>query len=308
MKIDELKRILIIGAGTMGREIGLQCALYGYEVVLYDIAPAVREAVLPALKAGQDDYVNLARFPQAQVEAALQRITVSGDAPAAAAEVDLVCECVPEEPKLKGRVLGQFNQLCPRQAIFTTNTSTLLPSQFAKATGRPAQFAAMHFHTPVWYSNVVDLMPHPGTAAETMQLLEAFAPRIGQVPVVLKQEHNGYVFNAMLSAVNREAMTMAANQVASIEDIDRAWMGVMKMGIGPFGIMDLVGLDTVWHITHYWAKKAFWIRQLRKNADFVKGYLDRGYLGRKSGQGFYRYPNPAFQDPGFLAGQPSSEL
>ena len=104
----------------------------------------------------------------------------------------------------------------------------------------------------------------------------------------------------MFSAVNREALALAANGVATVEDIDRAWMGIMKMPIGPFGMMDLVGLDTVWHISQYWARRAFFMRQLKKNADFVKPYVDRGWLGMKSGRGFYTYPNPAFQQPGFV--------
>jgi 3-hydroxybutyryl-CoA dehydrogenase len=107
----------------------------------------------------------------------------------------------------------------------------------------------------------------------------------------------------MLSAMLTEAQTMAADGVASVEDIDRTWMGVMKTSIGPFGIMDLVGLDTVWHITDYWARKAFWMRRLRRNANFLKEYVDKGYLGRKSGQGFYSYPEPAYEQPGFVQGE-----
>jgi 3-hydroxybutyryl-CoA dehydrogenase len=144
-------------------------------------------------------------------------------------------------------------------------------------------------------------MPHRGTTSEVIALTIAFARRIGQIPIHLQRESHGYVFNTMFGAVNREALTLAANGVASIEDIDRAWMGVMKMPIGPFGMMDLVGLDTVWHISHYWARRAFFMRQLKKNAAFVKTYVDRGCFGLKSGQGFYTYPNPAFQQPDFIA-------
>jgi len=103
----------------------------------------------------------------------------------------------------------------------------------------------------------------------------------------------------MLGALNGEALSLAADGVASVEDVDRAWMGIMKMPVGPFGIMDLVGLDTVWDITDFWARQLGDPR-LRKNADFVKAYLDKGNLGIKSGQGFYQYPNPAFQQQGFV--------
>ncbi len=230
-------------------------------------------------------------------------MTTASDAQEAASEVDLVSESVPEDPKLKGEVLARFDKLCPARTVFTTNTSTLVPSQFSEATGRPSQFAAFHFHLPVWVANVVDIMPHPGTSEETVALLQDFARRIGQIPIVLQKEHGGYVLNTTLSALLREAQTMAASGVASVEDIDRAWMGVMKTSIGPFGIMDLIGIDTVWRITDYWAKKAFWMRELRRNAGFLKGYVDEGHLGQKSGRGFYDYPDPAFAQPGFVQGE-----
>lgn len=102
--------------------------------------------------------------------------------PKIASQADLVSEAIPEDPKLKGEVFAQFNQLCPAHTIFTTNTSTLVPSMYADATGRPDRFAALHFHVYVWISSVVDIMPHPGTAVATLNLLEAFALRIGQIP------------------------------------------------------------------------------------------------------------------------------
>jgi 3-hydroxybutyryl-CoA dehydrogenase len=178
----------------------------------------------------------------------------------------------------------------------------LLPSMFAGVTGRPAQFAALHFHQVVWESNVVDIMPHPGTDPETVVLLKAFAQRIGQIPIVLQKEHYGYVFNSMLSALNRAAISLAANQVASIEDIDRAWMGVMKTPIGPMGILDLIGLKTAWDITDYWAGTLD-DPELQKNAAFLKQYVDQGHLGVKTGRGFYSYPDPVYQQPGFFEGE-----
>ncbi len=145
-------------------------------------------------------------------------------------------------------------------------------------------------------------MAHAGTDAAVTAAVVAFARRIGQIPIVAKKESSGYVYNAMLSALNRAALTLAAEGVADVADVDRAWMGIMKMPIGPFGIMDAVGLDTVWRITEYWAGVTG-DPQLRANATFLQDYLDRGRLGLKSGGGFYDYPNPAFGRPGFLTGE-----
>jgi 3-hydroxybutyryl-CoA dehydrogenase len=303
MRIDDVRRVLVLGGGTMGLQIGLQAAAHGYDVVLYDSEPAAVDGARRRLLGYGEAAVAAGAVDAGQLERALARIEPTADPAAAAVEADLLCEAVPENPGLKGRVLGQFNELCPDRTVFATNTSTLLPSMFAAATGRPDRFAALHFHLPVWSSNVVDVMPHPGTSAETTELLVAFARRIGQIPIRLRQESYGYVFNALYTAINREAITLAANGIASIEDVDRAWMGIMKMPVGPFGMLDGVGLDTAWEITDYWAGELN-DPQLRVNADFLRGYLDRGRAGVKSGAGFYQYPDPAYNAPGFLESGP----
>ena len=300
MSIQDVRRVLIVGSGTMGLQIGLQCATHDCHVVLYDVDPAALATGMTRIRGYADEQVAAGLIDAGARERALAIITTTTDPAAAAADADLLSESVPEDPALKGRVLGQFDSLCPPRTIFTTNTSSLLPSTFAAAAGRPDRFAALHFHQPVWQSNVVDVMPLPGTAPETTELLWAFARRIGQVPILVRKESPGYVFNAMYNALNREAITLAANGVASVEDVDRAWMGIMKMPIGPFGMLDGVGIDTVWHITDYWAGRTG-DAQLQRNAAFLRGYIDRGCVGVKSGEGFYRYPGPAWATPGFVA-------
>jgi 3-hydroxybutyryl-CoA dehydrogenase len=301
MNIDDISCVAIVGSGTMGQQIGLQCAMHAYDVILYDIAPEALQNARSQIKTYADGLVSQNRLTQNEAETALSRIRYTTN-PQDAAEADLLSESVPEDPVLKAKVFAQFNPICPPRAIFTTNTSTLIPSMFADATGRPAQFAALHFHGYVWDSNVVDVMPHPGTSPETVQLLLAFAKKIGQIPILLKKESYQYVFNAMLGAWNTAALKLVTDGVASVEDVDRAWMGVMKTPIGAFGIMDLVGLKTVWDITEYWANVTG-DAQLRANAGFLKGYLDQGWLGVKSGKGFYSYPDPAYARPGFLTGE-----
>ena len=297
MNAADINHVLIIGAGTMGGQIALQCAMHGLDVALYDVSA-------DALARGMERVRGYASYLVAQGRAdddALGRIRPVTNMAAAAAEADLVSESVPEDPALKGRVFAQLNELCPPRTVFTTNSSTLLPSMFAAATGRPARFAALHFHLPPWDANVVDIMAHSDTAPEIVELLVAFAQRIGQIPIVTRRESSGYVFNAMLSALNGAALKLAAEGVADVADIDRAWMGIMKTPIGPFGIMDMIGLETIWTITDFWAT-ALGDKGLQANADFVRGYLDRGRHGRKNGHGFYDYPHPAFAADDFLEG------
>ncbi len=271
-------------------------------MVIYDVAPAALDLAGERLEAYAQGLVTDGTIAAEAKASALQRITSTTDDAAAASDADVLVEAVPEEPKLKRRVLGRFDAICPPRTIFTTNTSTLLPSQLAKASKRPERLIALHFHLPVWVNNVADVMPHSATAPDVTELVRGFARRIGQIPIVLQREHHGYVFNAMYSAMNREAITLAERGIASIEDIDRAWMGVAKSPTGPFGAFDYIGIDTVWAITNYWARRLFYIRQLRRSEKFLKAYVDRGELGVKTGRGFYTYPDPAYAQPGFVEG------
>jgi 3-hydroxybutyryl-CoA dehydrogenase len=304
MKVEDIKKILIIGSGTMGRQIGFICAMKGYDVTLYDLSEELLEKAVVKIQKIANGYVKTNRLSKEEAASTINRISWSADPEKAGRDADFISESVPENPVLKGEVLGLFHKICPERTIFTTNTSTLVPSMFAEATGRPDKFAAFHFHD-VRFTNLVDIMPHPGTAKETIRLIEAFAEKIGQHPVTLKKENNGYVFNAMLSALLDSAETLAANDVSSVEDIDRSWMAVFHMPIGPFGIIDSIGLETVWKVNDFWAAHLN-NGQFRKNADFLKHYIDQGRLGVKSGKGFYEYPDPEYRKVDFTTNRKSS--
>jgi len=288
MEIKKVRRVLIVGAGTMGRQISLQCAMHGYNVTLYDVSRKILKSALAQIKEYSNHLIAWGRLTQAEADATLARITATTHDKEAGADADLLSESVPEDAELKGRVFARFNELCPSHTIFTTNTSDLLPSLLAEKTGRPDKFAALHFHQHVWEANVVDIMPHPGTSQETMELIRAFAESIGQIPIVLKKEHPAYVLNNMLNALIGAALDLAINRVASVEDIDRAWTGVMKTIVGPFVMLDVAGLDLVWQITESVAKPSG-DPHLQARANFLKQYVDKGWLGLKSGRGFYSY-------------------
>jgi 3-hydroxybutyryl-CoA dehydrogenase len=288
MVADEIVRVLVVGAGTMGQQIALQCAAHGLSVVMLDSdleALTRARAQLTGMGAALASDPAFARTDLVQAVAA---ITYQTDPATAATDVDLVSESVPEDPALKGAVFAELDRWCPERTVFASNTSSLLPSMYAEASGRPDRLAALHFHQPVWSANIVDVMPHPGTSPETIEILLGFAVRIGQIPIQLRKESPGYVFNAMYNALNREAITLAANGVATIEDIDLAWTTVTKMPHGPFGMLDFVGIDTAWHITQYWASVTQ-DPQLLANAAWLKGYVDTGCTGVKAGKGFYDY-------------------
>lgn len=237
------------------------------------------------------------------VDVVLSRIHYSS-CPEDGADADLLSEPVFEDSELKAKVFSQFNTICRPETIFTTNTSTLLPSMYAEATGRPARFVALHFYG-VFDHQLADVMPHPGTAPETVELLEAFARRIKQVPLVFKKEYPGYVANAVFGAMNDVAIRIAlVEKVASVEDVDRAVMLHFGMPSGPFGVMDAVGLDTIWHVMQSSARLSGNAGAQQFADEFKRDYIDKGLLGVKSGQGFYRYPDPAYLRPEFLGREP----
>ena len=303
LKAENIKSVLIIGGGTMGRQIALHFATHGCNVVIYDIKEELLSKALSGIQKIAGNYVRLKRITQEEAQAAIGRLRTTTSPEEAAKDIDLVSESVPEDPVLKGKVFSLFHSLCPQRTIFTTNTSTLLPSMFAEFTGRPEKFLALHFHD-LRTNTVVDIMPHPGTDEEITNVVQAFAKRMGLIDIILRKENSGYVFNAMFAAFLGSAQTLASNNIASIEDIDRSWMGVMNMPIGPFGIMDSVGIDTAWRVTAFWAKQDG-DAQSQKNAEFLKQFVDRGELGQKTGKGFYQYPGPLFRQPGFIAGHTS---
>ena len=301
MIIDDIRRVLILGSGTMGQQIGLVCALHGFDVVLYDLNQAILSKAMERMRRKASKMAQAYGVDGEQTKKALARITLSDNPAQASKDVDIISESVPEDPRLKGKIFAQFHELCGKETIFTTNTSSLLPSQFADASGRPEKLCALHFHDTAM-TRIVDVMPHSGTSEETLHLVKAFAERIGQIAIVLNKEHNGYVFNNMFMALLDSALKLASKNVAPVQEIDRAWMGVMHTFIGPFGLMDSVGLDTVYKITDYWAQTLN-NPQAKANAAFLKSYVEQGKLGAKTGEGFYKYPNPDFVKPDFVSGK-----
>ena len=305
MDINDIRNVLVLGAGTMGQQIGLACAFHGYNVAIYDLNQDILEDAEKRIQKKAEKWVQMNQFPPAEKEPALNRITMTDNMDAAAENVDLISESVPEDPELKGRIFSEFHKRCKPETIFTTNTSSLLPSMFAEKTGRPDRLCALHFHD-LSISKIVDVMPHKNTDPEVTRLVTAFAEAIGQIPIVMTKENNGYVFNDMLMSLLNSALRLASQGIAPVQEIDRSWMGVLHTFIGPFGIMDSIGLDTVLKVTDYWASQIN-DEQMNTSVAFVRQYVEEGKLGLKSGQGFYRYPNPAFARPDFISGKTSAE-
>ena len=297
--LREIHRVFIVGAGSMGREIGLQCARHGVRVSLYDVSPSILEQAPTQLRQAAELLQAGGRLEPGHTPAVLRRIETRPDL-AAAAEADLVIECVPENLELKRRVFAQVSAHCRPETILATNTSSLIPSQLAASCRHPEKLAALHFHLPVATSNVVDLMPHPGTEPGVVASLDAFARKIGQIPIHYEREHHAYLFNSIFGAMQRQALDLVIQGVATFENVDRSWMGIFQMPIGPFGMFDGIGLDSLVEVLNHWAETLDDDAGRRRIA-FLKRWVDQGFLGRKTNRGFYTYPEPAYARPGFLA-------
>jgi 3-hydroxybutyryl-CoA dehydrogenase len=296
----EIKKVVVVGTGTMGGQIGFQCAVSGFQTVMCDINEASLDGCRSSHRRFAEVFVAKRGSSQEVVDAAVARLSYTDDLAQACRDADLVSESVPEDPEIKREVYAQLNRCCPDHTIFTTNTSTLLPSQFAESTGRPDRFLALHFANPVWDANIGEVMPHPGTDPEVFERVLEFVAEIGMVPIRLEKEQNGYIINSLLMPLLIAAQGLITNDVATHEDVDRTWMISTKMPVGPFGIMDLIGLETIYNVVRYWAETDG-DEELRKNAVFIKErFVDRGRLGVKSGEGYYSYPGPAFAQEGFL--------
>ncbi len=293
-KVDEIKTIAIAGAGTMGTRIGLQAAICGWNTVILDL----KESILDKSKNVQEKLLNSFRekkgWSDKDISDITNRITHTLSARQAGSQADLVIEAVTEDIATKLNLWNTISEVCPGHTVFTTNTSFLLPSMFADHSGRPDKFCAFHFHN-VFTANVVDIMPHSHTAPWIVELLKDVGKKMEQIPIVISRESSGYQFNDMLLKLLYSAAKLHINGVGTFQDIDRSWMGNFKTSIGPFGMLDRIGLDTAWHVINNNEKTAN-----NEISRLLNNYVKQGRLGIKSGAGFYTYPNPEFAQKDFL--------
>lgn len=292
--MSDIKNICILGAGNLGSRIALQAAVAGLDVKVYDIEQRGLDFSLNTIRKLLPKLPTSGQILKEQEDDILARIQFTLDPMEAVKDADLISESVTEHLEIKKTVWRQFGAIAPPKTIFTTNTSYMLSSMFAEDSGRPDKFCAFHFHD-VFYSRVVDIMPHSGTDPIILSTLEDLGRKLNQVPVVLKKENSGYLFNTLLLALLGAAAKLLNREVASFQDIDRAWMVNFHMPMGPFGIMDSVGLDTAWHIISTLPD-----RHSQAFAGLLRTYLNAGKLGEKSGAGFYSYPNPEYKNPDFI--------
>ncbi len=301
MPTSGLDSIAVLGAGVLGGQIAWHSAFRGKTVAVYDPFPDALERAQAAHQNYADIYRDSLGADEAAIEATRSRLSYHSDLASAVGDVDLVIEAVPEVPDIKNELYQQMVPLLDGRTLIATNSSTFLARDFADATGRPSKYCALHFANMIWALNVVEIMAHPGTATATLTAATHFAIEIGMVPIPVRKEQNGYVLNSWLVPLLTSSLYLVATGVATAEDVDRTFMIVNRGAtMGPCGMTDVVGFKTAYDIASYWGE-ARDDDQLRTVAAFVKDrFLDRGLQGMMGGEGFYTYPNPAYQADDFL--------
>ena len=282
--MSDITTVAVLGTGVLGSQIAFQTAYHGFPVIAYDIDDAALDAAKERFSRLVATYrVEVPGGARGRADEALARITTTSDL-AEAAQADLVIEAIPEIADLKRSTYEKLGKLAPEHTIFATNSSTLLPSDLAASTGRPDRFLALHFANRVWKFNTAEIMGTPETSPEVFDQVVRFAGDIGMVPIPIHKEKAGYVLNTLLVPLLNEAMGLAAGGYAEVEDIDWTWRIATGAPLGPFQILDVIGLNTPYNILTHGPEGdleiAAWLKE---------NYIDKGKMGVATGEGFYSY-------------------
>jgi 3-hydroxybutyryl-CoA dehydrogenase len=293
-----IRRVTVVGTGILGTQIAIQAAMSGYDVSTYDTDGEALNRAFKNLysiigKGGKSGTASVMDW-----EKGLQKVKHFSELDTALQDTDLVIEAAPEILELKRALFEKIDSLAPPEAILASNSSSIPISKIETATRRPERCLNIHFYFPAMGMNMVDLMGGSKTTPEVIKAGKGWVRSIGCVPLAVKKEILGFCFNRVWRAVKREALHMWAGGFVDFRDIDRAWMIFTGMPQGPFGLMDKVGLDVVYDIEMVYYDESKDPKD--RPPDLLKQKVDRKELGVKTGEGFYRYPDPEFGRADFM--------
>ena len=280
-----VKKIGVIGAGIMGRGIAQVAAQGGFQTVLQDVEPEQLESALRTVRRGFDKLVELQKMSRDDADAAQSRLSTTTDLAAAARDADLVIEAAPERIDLKLRLFSELDGLAPAGCVLASNTSSLSVTEMAAVTHRPERVVGMHFFNPVPRMALVEVVRALETEETTIDLALDVAHRMHKEAVVVR-ESPGFITSRINAMIGNEAFYMLQEGVASAQDIDKALKLGLNHPMGPFELVDLVGLDTRLAILEYLHRS---LGDKFRPAPLLVQYVRAGRLGKKCGRGVYEY-------------------
>lgn len=315
--MKKFQNIVVAGGGVLGSQIAFQAAYCGFDVAIWLRSESSIGRTQPKLAQLKETYLETIQkmaSPEgkssqiwacgiadgdsfdpeacaARVKKAADSIRLELDIDKAVENADLVIESMAENPDDKIAFYQKLAPAMPEKTVLVTNSSTLLPSKFAKYTGRPEKYLALHFANSIWKNNTAEIMAQPATSDEAFQAVMVFAEQIRMVPLPVRKEKSGYLLNSMLVPLLFSAMDLYVNGISDPKSIDRAWTLGTGAPKGPFHILDTVGLTTAHNIVKQYTKIPRFLApyNFRGMEAMLKKYLDEGKLGMSSGEGFFKY-------------------
>jgi 3-hydroxybutyryl-CoA dehydrogenase len=285
----QVKTVAVIGAGIMGRGIAHAAAVGGYRTILEDLLPAALRRAESEIRSNLDKAVELGKVTAPDADAAFGRLEYAGSVEEAAREADLVIEAVPEEMESKIEIFTLLDKICRPTTILASNTSSLSITEIASVTYRAKKIVGMHFFNPVHKMKLLEVVRALETDEDTLVTVVEVGKRMGKEVVVIK-EAPGFITSRINAMIGNEAFYMLQEGIASAADIDKALKLGLNHPMGPFELVDLVGLDTRLNILEYLHKS---LGEKYRPAPLLVQYVKAGRLGRKSGRGVYEYPELA---------------
>ena len=313
----EIKKVVVIGGGVLGSQIAFQAAYCGFDATIWLRSEGSISRTQPKLDALKEKYVETIekmdtpegksmaiwamgiaepdKFDKAEclakVDKAYSGVKLELDMQKAVKDADIVVESMAENVEEKIALYKKLAPMLDEKTVLVTNSSTLLPSKFAKYTGRPDKYLALHFANNIWKNNTAEVMSQPQTKDEYFDVVVKFAEDIGMVPLKLRKEKSGYLLNSMLVPFLFSGLDLFVNGISTPDDVDKAWKIGTGAPKGPFEILDIVGLTTAYNIVCMYTKVPSFLApyNFKGMAKLLKKYIDEGKLGISSGEGFYKY-------------------
>ena len=318
------KKVVVIGGGVLGTQIGLMCAYTGHDTTFWLRSESSITRTQPKIDQYSSKMLSDLEgakkligspmggylYPRGmirvwegtgveQIDTLLAQakenfanlVHLELDLEKALADADIVIESMSENPNSKIEMYEKMRDLLPEKTILCTNSSTMLPSTFAEHTGRPAKYCALHFANSIWTNNTAEIMGHSGTDPEIYKQVVAFADEINMVPLQLHKEQPGYILNSMLVPFLNSAQALWANEVSDPKTIDLTWKLATGAPKGPFEILDIVGLETAYNINQMNPESQQEGTLIWKMGQMLKEKIDKGETGITAGKGFYDYNN-----------------